>query len=271
MTYAGFEVSREDGAPLELYLFELSGVAFAYTNGEATWTYDSNDYIPQYVKRGSITNEADKAGQQIEVNMPAANDFAQLYVGVVPGERASLKIYQVHRTDTPGFETKQIFEGVVSTVAYTKNGKESKIICRPLTSAGERPIPRRTYQGVCNHVLFDGRCGLLEVTYQETGTATVVSGRDITITGLTNAVTGDYWEAGYVEFGNERRLIVGQTANVFKLNLEFKESPVGETVRVLPGCKLRRVTDCSTKFNNVKNFGGFSYVPLKNPFETGID
>ncbi len=272
MSYAGFETAGETGNPLELYLFTLSGVPYALNNGEVTWTFNAQDYDPEFVRRGAIKNEADKSGSQLEINISSDHDFAQLFIGVVPGERATVEVFQVHRTDTPGFETKQIFEGTVATVAFHDDGKQAKIICRPLTSAGERPIPRRTYQGLCNHILFDSRCGLLEAAFTETGPVTVVSGRFVTITGLTNVGGGDdYWEAGYIRFGDERRLIVAQAANVFKLNIEFRDSPLLQTVSVIPGCKLRRVTDCATKFNNVLRFGGFSYVPLKNPFDSGID
>jgi len=272
LTYAEFETAGETGNPLELYLFELSGVFYSYNNGEDVWTFNAQDYDPVYVKRSAIRNEADKSEQTVEFNFDVLNEFAQLYIGVVPGERASIKVFQVHRTDTIDLEHKQIFSGLVSTVAFHKDGKEAKIIARPLSSAGDRPLPRRTFQGLCNHILFDQRCGLSEASFRETGTVTVASGRDLTVTGLTNVGGGaDYWEAGYVKIGAERRLIVGQTANVFKINIEFRANPVGKTVTVVPGCKLRRKIDCSTKFNNVKNFGGFSWVPLKNPFTSGIN
>lgn len=272
MTYAGFETSTESGQPLELFLFELSGAEFPFNNGESEETFNATIYKPEAIKRGSIANEADKSSQQVNITVPVTNEFAQLYLGVPPGERSSVEIFQRHRTDTPGLETVSIFQGLVSTVTFAKDGKEAVIVCRPLSSTGERATPRRTFQGLCNHVLFDDRCTLNEVDFEETGTVTVVSGRNVTITGLTNVGGGsDYWENGYVEFANERRLINLQTANVFKLNIEFKNTPVGSTVRVLPGCKLRRIVDCDTKFSNVLSFGGFSWVPTKNPFESGID
>jgi hypothetical protein len=96
-----------------------------------------------------------------------------------------------------------------------------------------------------------------------------VSGRNITVTGISN-LTGDYWEAGYVHFNNERRLINRQTGTGnFKLNIQFRDTPLNQTVRVLPGCKLRRVLDCHQKFNNVLRYGGFSWVPLRNPHDGG--
>ena len=51
---------------------------------------------------------------------------------------------------------------------------------------------------------------------------------------------------------------------------------MGSTVVVLAGCD-HSVTTCDTKFNtpedtqsNVINYGGFPFVPGKNPFETGL-
>jgi hypothetical protein len=271
MTYTAQEESIEAGQPVELYLFTIGGAQYPYTNAEDEITKSSVTYTPEAISRTKIKNEASKVFSQLTVKMPVSNVFAKLFVGIPPGERARLKIRQFHRTDVAG-ELATIFDGLVSQVSFVQKGKVAKLIARPITSLGQNQVPKRTNQGLCNFNVYDSRCGLVESTWQETGTVTSVSGNDLTTSGLTNVGGGaDYWEAGYVRFGEERRLIVAQSSNVLTLSLEFKENPDGESLIFVPGCKLRRADDCRTKFSNEINFGGFPYVPIKNPFESGID
>jgi len=271
MSFSIEERSREDGQPIELYQFALGGDFFTYTNQESDETYGAIVYTAETISRTSIKNTIDAGENQITITVPSTNAFARLFVTVIPGDRASITIRQVHRTDTAD-ETVVAFKGFVSTVGFGQDGKAVKINCRQITSAAERPVPRHTYQGLCNHMLYDARCGLSEATFEENATITAVDGRNVTTSGLTNVGGGDdYWEAGLCQFGSEYRLIVGQTANVMKLNIPFANTINGESLRFVPGCKHRRVTDCQTKFSNAINYGGFPFVPTKNPFETGLD
>ena len=39
----------------------------------------------------------------------------------------------------------------------------------------------------------------------------------------------------------------------------------GQTVAIYPGCDHLKET-CKNKFNNLDNFGGFPWIPAKNPY-----
>lgn len=76
--------------------------------------------------------------------------------------------------------------------------------------------------------------------------------------------------------GDDHRLILSQSGDDVTLLLPFPETIVGSTVVLLAGCD-HSITTCDTKFNtpedtlsNVINYGGFAFVPNKNPFETGL-
>jgi uncharacterized phage protein (TIGR02218 family) len=40
---------------------------------------------------------------------------------------------------------------------------------------------------------------------------------------------------------------------------------IGDTYTMIPGCRKRK-TDCFTKWNNIVNFGGFSFIPVKSTY-----
>lgn len=269
MTFDTQERSAEGGQPIELFKFDLGGTLYTYTNQESTQTFDAIVYTPEAISRGKIQNSFEQKKTQLTITVPVDNEFAQLFISIIPGETAILEVRQVHRTDGAD-QTVLIFKGRVGTVGFSNDGKSAKITCRPIMAAVERPIPRHTYQGLCNHMHYDDRCTVVQGSFEETGSVTTVNGRNITTSGLTNVSSSDYWEAGFVQFGVEYRLIVAQTDNVFRLNLPFSADIVGETLTFLPGCKHRR-SDCATKFSNIENYGGYPFVPTKNPFETGLD
>ena len=61
------------------------------------------------------------------------------------------------------------------------------------------------------------------------------------------------------------------------LLLPFPFTIVGQTVEVYAGCD-HTAEPCATKFfttedpqGNLRNYGGFLFVPTKNPFESGLD
>ena len=45
---------------------------------------------------------------------------------------------------------------------------------------------------------------------------------------------------------------------------------VGTEVEVFAGCD-HTIATCKTQFDIVVNYGGFAFVPTRNPFESGLD
>ena len=96
----------------------------------------------------------------------------------------------------------------------------------------------------------------------------------MTVTGAGGFAQPDFFLSGFLEFEDDFRSVVEQGGvgnEDLTLLVPFVNNPVGQQIRCLAGCLLRLSVDCEAKFANVINFGGWPYVPTKNPFETGID
>lgn len=274
MTFDAYESSREGGRPVELFQFALGNAVFAYTSAEQSITALGQTFSPEPITRGQIATSPQERSSQLEVQLPATNAFARLFSHVAPGERVTFTLYRLHLDDLPTPEVVTLYKGFVSTVAFEQGAKHAKVLVRPLSSATGRQVPRQTFQNLCNNMLFDDRCGLLEANFEELGNVTAVSDRQITLGPSFSNIGGgsDYWQAGHVDFGDEFRLIVGQTADVLTLNLPFSTSPLNQQVRAVPGCRRRFQQDCTTKFANSDNYNGWPYVPTDgNVFEKGLD
>lgn len=70
--------------------------------------------------------------------------------------------------------------------------------------------------------------------------------------------------------GGHRRSIVSQVGATLTLQIPLPPGEyAGATVTLYAGCD-GSATACETRFNNTASFGGYPYIPIKNPFETGL-
>ncbi len=278
MTFDSFESSVEGSQPIELYRFVLGSETFEYTSAEDQVTVGGLDYDPIPIKRTRVGQGPEERSNQMQITVPGTNVFARRYIANVPGPRAELTISRVQRPDFPGPEVVALFVGFVQSVAFTANAKVAKIAVLPITSAVSRPIPRFTYMGLCNHVLYDSGCKAddTDTAFRHTGTVTAINGNVITVSGATG-FADDFFTAGFVEAGgSDSRLILDHVGNDLTLLLPFPEDILNTTVVVLAGCD-HTITVCDQKFftpedvaSNVINYGGFAFVPTRDIFQNGL-
>lgn len=269
MTFASFEVSAENGQPLELYEFLLGAEKFFFTTSEDTQSFAGETYIPVAISRTQINVSPEERTDILTITLPAEEAFARRYIDIVPGVRASLTIKRVHRPDG---NLVTFFKGIVRSVGFSQDGVSAQIAVLPLSRGMSRSIPLFLYQGLCNHILYDGRCKIVADTFKFTGTVTVISGATYTIPGLGASVatpaTGGFVRVGATDW----RLVLSQSGDAVTLLLPFNITDVGigTSVDVFAGCD-HTIGVCKTQFANVLNYGGFAFVPLKNIFATGLD
>jgi hypothetical protein len=270
MAYATYEESVESGQPVELYQFALGSDTYRYTSSELPiTTAGAVLWTPEAVKRTGVVKTQTDKGDRIEVSLPSSNAFASSFLLVAPGLLATLTIWRVHRTDG-ALETKLYFKGAVAGIGFSENGRRAVFSIVPITSVKAKDIPRFTFQALCNYALFDADCKVSEATYTHNLPVTAVSGANLTATGA-GALGADYFVNGWVVHLGEYRLIIGQSTDVLTILVPFRTSPLGYTLAFRAGYKHRLAEDCDTKFSNELNYGGFKYVPTKNPFESKLD
>lgn len=273
MSFLAYETSLETGTPTELYEISAGGETYRFSSSEDDYVFGSETYLGSSVHRTNIGVGQDQRTQLINFELPSTHPFVQRYVLIVPGQRATLSVFRFHRLDTPGLERVLTFKGIVRSVAFTRQGNSAQVAVMPLTGGLSRQIPRFTYQAPCNHVLFDARCKVpLDATNGYTGLVSAVSGSTVSVNGLSAKGAG--WAiGGYITNAttDDYRLIIGQTGDVITLLVPFPLSMavLGENFTVTAGCD-HSIATCKTKFDNVINYGGFAFVPTKNPFETGL-
>lgn len=279
MTYDAFANTIESSRPVEVYRFIQGGQTFEFTSAEDEVTVDAVPYNPATISRGKIGQSPTDRNATLEIRVPITNTFARRYRASTPGSRASIQIKRVQRGDFPGPQSITIYDGFVASVAFENEMKEAVIACRPIEAASSRPVPRFSYQSLCNHVLFDANCKVddTDSRWRLTVNVSAQSGATITVPGA-GAFGADWWVGGFVEIdgGDDARLVLAQSGNDLTLLLPFPQSAVGRQVIAFAGCD-HTVTTCDTKFDtpedtqsNVINYGGWPFVPTRNPYQTGL-
>lgn len=278
MTFDTYESSTEGSQPIETIKFTLGSETFLYTSSEDQQTVSSLVYEPIPIIRGSISQTPEDRDNIVDFTVDGNNPFARKYISVVPGNRASVTVQRLQRSDV-GIEVVTLFEGFISSVKFEQDGLVAKIAAQSIAAATSRSIPRYTYQGLCNHVLYDSLCQVddTDAAFRYTGTVLTVTDSSITVA-VAGTKTDGFFDGGYVEGlgGQDARLIISHTGTTLQLLLPFPFDAVGTSVTILAGCD-HTIATCDTKFfttedatSNVINYGGFAFVPTRPIFTVGI-
>ena len=281
MAYDTYASSVEDNRPVEVYVFTQASDEFRYTDQPADVVLSGLTYSAEAISRGRLEETRDSAvTNQVEITVPSSNSFVTRFKQYTPASRATVSIRRYQRSDA-AVEVVTVFEGLVASVRFTEEGRVAVAKCIPVIEAESRPIPRQSYQNSCNHVLGDSLCkvDLTDARWRLSAPVTAFDSdtNTATVTGASS-FGADWWVGGVMEVGGgaDHRLILSQTGDDVKLLLPFPETIVGSTVVLLAGCD-HSITTCDTKFNtpadtlsNVINYGGFAFVPNKNPYQTGL-
>ncbi|QBQ71188.1 minor tail protein [Shewanella phage S0112] len=271
MAYGDIEISEDSGEPIELFVFERPQQVFRYTNHDTDINFLGNTFGSIPIKRSRVEATTDLGKSGVTIEMVRNATFAQLFIANIPAETFNVTIYRTHLSSVE--DSIILWQGRVVNAKLLESTAE--IYCQPLYTSIKRPGLRRAYQINCPHVLYGPSCKVVRDSLAITTTNTTIAGNTITSPDLveTDALLGPTWyTGGYVEITSggavDRRFITNydNLSGSVTLNLPFKALANNSEITVYPGCD-RVVTTCSLKFNNLDNFGGFPYIPQKNPMD----
>ena len=260
MTYASRETSRYSGTPFELYLFESGVETWRFTSGDKARAFGGQTYQPETITRTEIDQNQELGSGSIKVEIPKTNDVAGRFVSYIPEAPMSLVIFRGHDGEADS-ETVMNFTGREASAMF---GEVCELTVVPEQDVLKRRVPGPKYQCQCNRVLYDAGCGVDKNSFKLTGVVSSVSADLVTATVFGSQASG-WLDAGYLEKGTQRRMIISHTGNQVRLIAPMDGLVVGDTVTAYAGC-MRTRSVCLSKFNNLAKFFGFDKIPTKNPF-----
>lgn len=257
MTYATDTVSVQDSAPVELYEIVTPMATYRYTSFDTDFTYAAQNYTSLAgLIRQRITVSSDDRAQELEVSLPASVPFVQANVfGRLP-RNMTLTLRILQRLSAAA---EKAWEGKITSV-NVQGRIATLLVPGKVDDALETEIPSVRFQPLCNHFLFDARCGLNANDYDVAASASTISSTTLVVN--TVGSNPDQWfRGGEVRrtIDGERRLIVSQVGTTLRLNYPFRELAPGNALTLFPGC-AHTIGVCRVKFSNHANFGGHPHV-----------
>lgn len=265
MSYEDIDISVKQGAPIECFKFTGELRDYFYTSDIEPITIDGDEYEPlegltrSPVELTSILDSLMSCSIGIPFNCELAVDYAFRVLPV----KLNLEIKTVHRDDPSDFDILWQGEAVSISVGENYVSINTQSIIQAQFS---KQVNQTIYQTGCNHILYDPLCKVVKASRTYDATISGIDFTDITVSDasvdfaggtIINTRTG------------EKRLIVSNSGTLLKIGYEFIDVEIDDPVQLIQGCDHTYDT-CRDKFNNVKNYGGFMFMPVSNPFEEPI-
>ncbi len=273
-TFDLLESSQASSEPAELYRFQIGGEVFFFTSSDESFLVQGDTYVPEPgISRTVVAQGLDARNQAMRIKLPGDNAFAIKWQVRPPGLKGTVTVIRVQKQELPAIGTTFSLEyrGVVRSVDFPGDGKSAIMAITSVEASANRPLPRFSYMGMCNHFLYDSGCGVDPELHRVSGSVTDETGKTITVPGVSAFPDGTF-DGGFVkpQAVSDFRSIRSQAGDVLTLRSPFKIPVLSTTVDCFKGCDHIIDSDCDLVFDNVIEFGGFAFTPLKNPFQTGL-
>lgn len=260
MTYTAVDTSVQDGKPVELYKFTMGATSWLGCTGMATRIYLTDEYEPMVVSRSQVQASQEFGRSDLSVDIPHDHPMALLFTTGYPTQRVNLTIFRNHVGDA---EFITYWRGRV--VSATIRNERCTLKCEPIFSTLRRIGLRAVYQIQCRHALYERGCELDRTNFDVVTTVQAVAANVLTVT-AAGAQADNYFTMGYVQTALGARMIVAHSGTSLTLNAPIPGLVATDSITLYPGCDLTLET-CTAKFSNDLNYGGFRWIPTKNPFQ----
>lgn len=277
MAYEDFELSEFEGSPVELYTFYSDSFddPYTYTSYDEDISYDGKTYTSIPIKRSQPELSQEYEAQTLTIDVHRDNPLAKLWAAGTPPRIVWVRIQRYHSEDSTS-DAVVFWQGRVRGVIWRNN--TATIECYPLNTAFDKNGLKLWYGPPCQHMLYDtNTCKVPAALFKVDATITQISGSTLTSPQFGVLPNGDptpsgWWVGGFISSPDTSLRFItehtgtGNTVITLAVPFDTGSISVGDTVEIFAGCD-RKYTTCLNKFNNLTNFGGWPFVPAKNPFQ----
>lgn len=260
MSFDTDEEGVETSQPIELYKVTGDDVAYYRTSNVIPVVYSGNTYTCVPISRSDVEVSGQGDQPEMVVTLPTSDQIVQDQAGDTPSNNLELTVYRQQ-----GANTLEWYKGPITGFSFkgkTAQMRSPTYLDDPLLSY----ISSVFYQArICNHQLYNARCGVARASFDQPATLSTVTGRTIIV-----STVGALEEVGEVLHANgERRMVLSQTGTTLILTHAFRNAVATDAVTLYEKCD-RSIRECRDKFSNVVNWGGQPQLPKASPFTWNI-
>lgn len=273
------EASRTLGEPVSLYFFRYGDdpqAYYAFTDSEKpiATMFDPEigevTFQPETIKHSAITASGTLDKSSLDVRTPHDTEISLLWREHPPSQVVELTIFQGHQSN-PDYRV--VWSGRV--LGGSLENDESIFTCEPVSTSLRRPGLTRNYQYGCPHAVYSQGDGLCNADMAAATITTSVVDVEGAILTLPNGWAPNDLKIKYIggmiawTRDDGRREVRGvirlPSTNQMIISGVALGLSAGMAVELTYGCNHIWDEDCSNLHNNVVNFGGQPWIPLKNP------
>lgn len=267
MSYADYENSIEDGAPIRLYEFMLGSTAWRYNSSDQqVMSTDGRVWLPAAISDDGSKHSGEATADALTITAADSIAPVQLFKLSPPTQAMGITIFEKHLADA---EVRTIYVGDVAQVNLPVPGT-ANITCETLSASMDREGLRLVWQRACPYALYDPvTCKVPKGPNGLIATVTAMSGTAVTFNSLGSAPSS-HFSGGLMEWmhpvkGVERIAIEGSNGDVIYTFGAPNGIYVGLVATVYRGCN-QTPASCQS-FGNYNNYGGVPALPGRSPFE----
>lgn len=269
MTVAANEQSTQDAAFFEIYFFDNGSDTFSYTSDfvDHAVTLESGtlDYISTTLERSGFTYNAENSARQCSITIPNTDPLAIILRPTSEAKKTLVTIYRVFSDDS----YENIFAGELINSEFS--GGVCSMQFESILLNLDREVCKVRMQALCNNELYDPIC-IIDDTESTWRLSVIVGvstdGRELSAVDIGLKPEG-FFQYGRVKFGNSYRLITSHVGGSVYINPPIVGLIDGSPVTLYAGCDKHPQT-CISRFDNIDNFVGMPYIPLKDTKTTAI-
>lgn len=263
-TYDIKEVSVDSGSPYYLYEFKRGEDVWRFSASEYNIQVGPDTFEPAPISHAAINQTGDIERVTLDITLPLSHPFAVEQRTPNITNVTTITIYRGHYGIATGNE-QVMFKGRV--VSFNISALTFNLVCENIQTSLRRAGLRGKYHRTCRHVLYGSGCKLDLDTFLTSATIVSISDDEVTVEEVEGKTdVADFYTGGILKFDEELYYVVKHTGTTLRLLYPPADITTESEITIAPGCNLARVT-CLEKFNNVINFGGYPYIPNRNPFQ----
>jgi len=262
----------------ELYKFVEGSNVWTVTSSDADEDYNGETYVSTTIGRNEAESKNELSRANLEVSFDLDSPIARRWMREVIDSVVTLSIFS---KDVETSSVMVVWKGRLSSVK--PDVTSITLVFESIFTSLRRAGLRKRYQRSCPHVLYGRGCRLNKDDWKTSGVVGGMSANGLIVSvGEAATFPDGYFTAGMIEApdGTLRFITnhVGSTLTlirpVYSLSEAFANSGYGYNygnfygsvvVNIYPGCDRSKET-CNDKFSNLLNYGGYPFIPLKNPF-----
>lgn len=250
----------------ELYRFSEQDepLPWLFTSGDEDVTYALETYEPSKIRRSDIESRNEMARANLDITVPLT-EAAGIKWLTDNGERiVTLTIFQRNRLGAYKVAWKGRLAGVVPGMDAITLKMES------IFTSLRRTGLRARYQRSCRHPLYGRGCNLNAEDFAIPGAVSAITETVVTVAEAAAHPDGYFIGGmlrspdGILSFIIEH---IGTSLRLQRLSYSLQVAAAGGLpfdVQLYPGCPHSRSV-CDSRFGNLLNYGGFDFIPKKNP------